>query len=153
MYSSIEFRIAFGIAMVIAVWHGIYIDIYGEQIGYPIGGYFDCGGVFDCWLGAGTAFAQAYWYYLVMPLIAAFSYAGTIFDDKKNGYIKQVCIRSTRRQYYLTKSLVVFFAGGFSCVSPFIVNFGIIAMKYPILYPFRKLHLHNAQRQLPSSFP
>lgn len=135
MYSSKEFRIALGLAMFIAIWQGVYVDIYGETIGYAIEGEIEYGGLFECWLGAGVSFAQSYWYYLVMPLIATLAYAGSVFDDKKSGYIKQVCIRSSRRQYYLAKAIAVFIAGGFSCVFPFVINFMIIAMKYPVLYP------------------
>ena len=135
MYCSRDFRISLLISIGIAVYQALYVAIYGEKLGFAIGGYFEGCGLLDCWIGAGLMIAPSYWFYLVIPLIAAYSYGGSLFDDIKSGYIKQICIRTNRKNYFISKIVTVFLSGGVCCVIPIIINFAVLSMKYPVLMP------------------
>lgn len=135
MISQKELWIVIVLGCCITFWHfyqyvwkmGVIIDPYPYQE-IP-------NGLYKSWIGAATYSMQTNWYYLTFPLIAVLGYAGTCFDDKKNGYRNLVLLRSAKRTYFHVKSLVVFLSGGIAVSIPLLLNFALTAMMYPALYP------------------
>lgn len=125
-----EFWAALAIGCGIAIWHFVQHVVPADIMGYgfPMSAYIR-------WMGADAYEMQSYWYYLILPLLAAFPYAGTFFSDLKTGYVNQIFLRGDKKEYFRAKFLTVFLSGGIVCVFPLILNFLLTATVCPLLYP------------------
>lgn len=130
MFLSIKFMVVLILGCAISVWFFLQNTIL-ETINIPN----QPRSAYISWMGSSTYWMQSYWYFLIFPLLAVLPFAGTFFEDKKSGYIKSVLLRSSKREYFLAKGLMIFLSGGLSVTIPLCVSFILTATKLPLLYP------------------
>ena len=97
--------------------------------------FFKPASVFDMWIGGCPVPWQAYTYYILIPLIAAIPYGISLHEDRKSGYMKNMILRSGRKNYYLGKYIANFIAGGLAVVIPLMLNFFINCALFPAYKP------------------
>lgn len=103
-----------------------YFD--GTYITYPFS-------VFNAWMGMDDLHPWRAVYLTIFPILAALPYAASYFDDKKSGYIKNVCIKVKKSSYLFAKYMAVFTAGGTTVVLPMLFNLLLSASVLPSLTP------------------
>lgn len=74
-------------------------------------------------------------YFTVFPIIAMLPFGVTYFSDRKNGYIKNICTRTKRVYYIISKYLVTFLTGGLCVTIPLMIGLLITAALLPSLVP------------------
>lgn len=75
-------------------------------------------------------------YFSLIPILAAFPFAGSFYYDTKTGYIKNLCCRVPKSKYLLAKYLAVYISGAVGAVLPFILSFLLAALLYPAQKPY-----------------
>lgn len=123
---------ALGIGMAIsicqlAMWlpDNLTLSKYNDM---DISGLYHPVTVFYGWIGGITIQWQQYLYFLIIPLLASLPYGASLFDDRKNGYIKSAIIRCGKKDYYCAKWMAVFFSGGCAAVIPLVFNLLVTMM-------------------------
>ncbi len=101
------------------------LDKYMNRPGY----------LFSRWIGGALMGVQPFLYYLLLPVIAVLPYAGSFFEDKKDGYLKNILIRAEKKNYLAAKYLAVFLSGGTAVVIPLLANFAVTALLLPAIRP------------------
>lgn len=91
--------------------------------------------VYYNWLGASSFPMQSYLYYLILPILAVLPAGTLLYDDLKSGYVKNVFIRTKKRNYFIAKYVAVFLSGGIAFVLPLILNLILTSMWLPALIP------------------
>lgn len=91
--------------------------------------------LYDCWIGGSPFGFSTELFYLLIPIIAALPYSVSYFQDKKTGYMQNVCIRTGRKKYLLAKFGAVFLSGGTAVVIPMLLNLFLNAMIIPAIKP------------------
>ncbi|EET62869.1 vacuolar protein sorting 55 [Marvinbryantia formatexigens DSM 14469] len=142
-FTGIGTWISFGIGMLISMIHIVHwilprAEAFREQLlyfksdmQYPDSLYWE-------WICGNTYNPEGFLYFLIFPLLAVLPYSISFFNDKDNGYIRQVYMRAERRRYLMAKSAAVFLTGGFVVTAPLLINFIICAMFLPAL-PMQQL--------------
>lgn len=74
-------------------------------------------------------------YFSLLPILAAFPFAGSFFKDYESGYMKNLCCRMDRTKYHLAKYIAVFLSGGVAAGFPYLAGFAVSALIYPADYP------------------
>ena len=91
--------------------------------------------VFNSWIG-GEAFSLAsVLYFFVFPLLIAIPYGWSYAEEKSNGYVKTVVVKSGKKQYFLAKYITVFVTGGLAMVIPLVINFLLTMLVIPSITP------------------
>lgn len=85
----------------------------------------------QAWLGTDYQFAYNSLFYVLLPLIACLPYAGTCFSDVKNGYDRNICVKTSRLKYMMAKAVAVFATGAAAVAIPLLLNLFICAGLYP----------------------
>lgn len=91
--------------------------------------------VFEKWIGGENHSVYSSLYYLLIPILIAIPYIGTLKQDLKTGYYKNIFIRTDKRKYFLVKYIVTFTTSGVLAVIPLILNFMLTAMVLPATIP------------------
>lgn len=100
--------------------------------------------LFNHWIGGEATSLGSTLFFTLLPLIAAFPYGWSHFIENKNGYVKAVVTRSSKEQYYLTKYLATFTAGGLVVLLPLLINFLVVASFVPAITPSMMYPLYYA---------
>lgn len=91
----------------------------------------------QAWIGTDYRFAYNTLFYILLPIIACLPYAGSYYEDMRSGYDKNICIKTSRKAYILSKMSAVF-ASAFAAVSlSLIINMFVVAGLYPNNKPDR----------------
>lgn len=90
--------------------------------------------VFEKWIGGEKSSVFPMLYFLLIPILMAVPYGGTMLEDFKSGYIKNVYTRTGKKEY-LTAKYIVAFTSGIFAVIPLIINFALTAMVLPAVIP------------------
>lgn len=127
-FMGISILIGLGIAISHVVLNimPLYDSIYTYE--YPIT-------VFEKWMGGENSTIQPVLIYLLTLILTALPYVGTIKQDMKSGYVKNVFTRSNKKKYFLVKYIVTFLTSGILSILPFVVNFMLTAMILPATIP------------------
>src|SRR5699024_5120612 len=83
-------------------------------------------------------------FFTLMPLLAVMSYGWSYYIENKTGYVKAVVTRSSKREYFLTKYIATFIAGGLVILIPLVVNFVVVALFVPAVTPTISYALYYA---------
>lgn len=70
-------------------------------------------------------------YYLLLPCIVALAGADLLGEDRRSGLDIFSRIRGTDKQYYFSKSIVVFVAGGVAFCLPLVIELCLLMVVYP----------------------
>lgn len=91
--------------------------------------------LYNHWIGGEAMSLGFTLFFTLLPLIAVLPYGWSYFIEDKNGYVKTVVIRSNKWQYFLSKYLATFIAGGLVILIPLVVNFLLVASFVPAITP------------------
>lgn len=97
--------------------------------------YLPADSLFTYWIGGEYTSLYFSLYYLLVPLFAAFPYGWSYFMERKKGYIKNVFTRIDKKNYFLSKYIAVFVAGGLAVVLPLLLNFLLTSCFIPARTP------------------
>ena len=100
----------------------------GDMTTYPAS-------VYNTWFGADVFHPFRMTYLTIFPILATLPYGIAYFQDRKRGYINQLCTRVERSKYLMSKYIVVFISGGLAVLIPMITAFILAADVIPILKP------------------
>lgn len=95
---------------------------------FPITSYFG-------WICGNTITWQQYLYFILVPLIATMPFGYSLFEDRDSAFMKQIIIKSGKKDYYRAKFLAVFLSGGVVTLIPLLFNLVVSMMFLPSLCP------------------
>lgn len=90
--------------------------------------------IFRFWIGSETDSMGFILFYFLFPLLACFSYSWSYVDEKK-GFMRNLVVRSRKRDYFIAKYIACFVSGGLTILIPLLVNLFFIAMFIPARMP------------------
>ena len=128
---SLEFVIAVCIGMLIVM---IDFILYAKRFAY------EGSVVFQAWVGTDYQMPYGVMYGTLLPVLGALPFAGSYFLDLKSGYIKNICLKSSRKEYYVAKSISVFCSAALAVMIPYFVNLFLVMGLYPLRKPEKLLH-------------
>ena len=140
-FSSTGMKIALLLGSALAVWdvakvilplHNMLLTTPQELKNDPL---YIPEGLYNNWMGVTLYPVQSYIFYMIIPLLAVLPFGGSFYDDRKSGYIKNVCIRTKREVYYKAKYIAVFLSGGIAIAIPLMLNLMLSALLLPALKP------------------
>ena len=140
------FYIGLGIATILSILSAVYnIEIYyTEMIAYNemmskesilINPNLPLYSLFNSWIceDFGSLATQAFFF--LLPIFSVLGYGWSFFYEKKNGYIKNVITRTSKKNYFTSKYIATFLSGGVLCVVPVIFNFLLVSLFIPAVTP------------------
>lgn len=125
----------------LSVWHIVSVIIpQSKIISYElssevIDSLYIPTGLFNNWMGNELFPVQSYIFYLILPLLSVLPFGSSFFEDRKSGYIVNVCTRIDKKIYYKAKYLAVFLSGGIAVIVPLLLNLIMSSMFLPALLP------------------
>lgn len=140
--------IATGIVMALATWqientainyHGMYTSyLSGDIQGNPM---ITSMSLFAHWMGADVASFLTSLFFFLLPVFAALPYGWSLAEEMKSAYIKNIIMRTTRKNYFISKYAAGFISGVCLAVIPLVYNFLTLALFLPALqmesiYPY-----------------
>lgn len=129
---------------ILSAWY--QITAYYEMLDHPFSGnpMIQMNSLYNSWIGGeGTSLGCICFFYL-MPLLAAFPYGWSYAAERKSGYVKQLAVRGGRMEYYVSKYIAVFLAGGLVILIPMVMNFLAVAMFIPAVMPDMHFEMYYA---------
>ena len=94
------------------------------------------------WIGTDYQFAYNSLFYVLLPLIACFPYAGSCYQDQKTGYESSICIKTSRLSYMIAKEAAVAASGAAAVGCPLLIAMFIAAGIYPDKRPEKLTFLY-----------
>lgn len=105
----------------------------------PLGAFIDAGGypltVFQHWIGGENTSVWPVMFYLTAPILGAMPHLRTMYLDRKEGYVKNIFVRTPKVKYYLAKYIVTFVTAGLVTLWPLVLNFCATALVLPATIP------------------
>ncbi len=86
--------------------------------------------IWSYWIGGGNT-GYSYFLFLILPILSVLPFADSFFTDVKGHFIIEICTRTNRKYYFLSKYLATFLAGGMVSICPFILNLILTATVLP----------------------
>lgn len=91
--------------------------------------------VLQVWIGTDYQLAFNNLYYVLFPILAALPFGASYYQDLKTGYVKNLCIKISRKEYFAAKSIAVFLTAQAAVIMPLLFNLilcmGIVPMRAP----------------------
>src|SRR5690625_417060 len=91
--------------------------------------------LYNNWIGGEAISLGFVFFFTLLPLLAVMPYGWSYYIENKTGYVKAVVTRSSKREYFLTKYIATFIAGGLVILIPLVVNFVVVALFVPAVTP------------------
>lgn len=122
-------RGSFGIAVILILWQILanYTPIVtGDP--YP-------SSVFSKWIGGEFHTLAGQLFYILLPLLCALPFQSRFFLDKRDGYLKSLLLRISRREIFVSYYLANFIVSFIITACAFLLNLLVSSMLYPALRP------------------
>lgn len=87
------------------------------------------------WLPMDYQFVYGSLFRAMFPLAAVIPYGASYYRDKTSGYIKNICLKVPKENYYRAKYLVTFFMGMMVVMIPLITSLMLVLTYLPVLKP------------------
>lgn len=137
-----------GIFALFSAWYMIdsyfYHQLQKKIIGFGGNPMVQSSSLFNHWIGGEASSLGYTLFFTLLPLIAALPYSWSYFIENKTGYVKSVVTRSSKSQYYLSKYIATFIAGGLVVLIPLVINFLVVACFVPAITPTKMYPLYYA---------
>lgn len=91
------------------------------------------------WLGTDYLLVFNTLYYILLPILAALPFGASYFTDLKTGYIKNICVNTSRASYFTSKSIAVFCSAAVNVMIPLTINFLMCMRVFPLRIPEKLL--------------
>lgn len=138
-YKSKGFIISLIIGMIISIAHYITVILpYSFQLDkyikmnlpmmYP-------GWLYNIWIGGKMTNIYSFLFFLIIPILASLPHGDTFFHDTNGGFIQNLCIRESKKNYFTSKFIATFLSGGTAVVVPLILNFVLACLLLPYMRP------------------
>lgn len=88
---------------------------------------------YNTWIGGYNGFENALLIRL-FPILASIPYGVSYLSDKKSGIVKNIYMRTEKKNYLLAKYIAVFITGGIPVALPLLVNYLVALALLPSLY-------------------
>lgn len=133
---SLSFRLALlcGLIITLADFFSFYNSFGYDQKQYVVE---------QAWIGLDYHFAYNTIFYMLLPLLASFAYAGSYFEDLRGGYIKNLILKTSRKKYFAAKYIVSFLSAGMVTAIPLVINL-MCCMSFFTLRQSEKLEFTRA---------
>lgn len=135
------FKIAFGAALCFALlsaWYCIDSYFFSRQQAEQYGSgnpMLQVETLYNTWIGGEGMSLGFSLFFTLLPLLATLPYGWSYFVERKSGYERQVMARSNKKDYFLSKYIATFLAGGLVILIPLLVNFFLVACFIPAILP------------------
>ena len=140
-FNTVGMKLALFIGCALSVWHVVSVVIpHSKFIRYNLStemieSYYIPNALFNNWMGNELFPIQSYIFYIILPLLAVMPFGVSFYEDRKTGYIVNVCTRVDKVSYYKAKYLAVFLSGGAVVAFPLLLNLMVSAMFLPAFLP------------------
>ena len=94
----------------------------------------DLNTLYDRWLGMSYG-EEAIIFFYVFPLLAVYPAGMIYFDDRKNGYLKNLYTQCSKVKCLFSKYFATFISGGVAVSTPLVFSFMIAALYSPARIP------------------
>lgn len=136
------------VVILLAIWHAVaaiksyhwfYCALEQKKIeGNPM---ITSMSLFCRWLGADVTSFESNVFFFLLPVIAVLPYGWSLTGEIESGYTKNVLIRVSRRNYFISKYIAVFGSASIVTVVPLLINFILLSLFLPALkmeniYPY-----------------
>lgn len=131
---SLGCRISFLFACLFMIWQNIYPTLYSRYHMSKIGMYITKTGknIYSTrWYPASNVSESMFYYFYFYGLLVALPFGVSYFLDRKKGYIKNICNRTSRSKYLISKYIAVFLTGGIVSSVPVILDFLVFRLIQP----------------------
>lgn len=88
--------------------------------------------VIEAWIGTDYKLAYNQLFYVLLPILAALPFGGSYYDDLQSGYVKNICIKTSRRHYFTAKYLSVFLSAMIAVLIPLLGSMLLCMTFYPM---------------------
>lgn len=123
--------IVFGIILLVVFMDAwFYHDLSRDSGKYTYPDLFILG-----WLPMDYQFVFGSLFRAMLPLVAAIPHGASFYRDKTSGYIKNICIKVSKRKYYTAKYVVTFIMGAMMIMVPLIISLMLVLTYLPIVKP------------------
>lgn len=112
-----------------------YDQLSLDQLGYMQNPYIPIQTLYNHWIGGEFSSLTYSLFYLLLPILASVPYGWSIFDEIKNGTIRNVLIRVNRIKYFWGKYFITFLSGGITVTLPLIINILLVSLFIPAIKP------------------
>ena len=150
-FHSKYFAVTLAVAAALAVWSSVHsIQYYFHTqnmlntVGINKNPDLAADTLYNHWMGGEFGSFPTDLYYLLLPLLAVFPYAWSLFDERKSGYRKNMVTRCGRKTYIVSKYISTFAVGGLTVLLPLVLNVILIACVVPARTPDPSLHVNYA---------
>jgi hypothetical protein len=97
--------------------------------------------LFHRWIASDVSSFPTSAFYFMLPLMAALPYGWSLASEMQSGYIKNMMVRTTRRNYFISKYGANFISASLITMIPLALNFAMLALFLPALkmesiYPY-----------------
>ena len=92
-------------------------------------------GAYTLWMPASVMKSVPNLFFFIAPLLVGLSYSWSWRSDMKSGYAALMLIRCPRDQWYVSKALATFVAGGLVVCIPLLLNLVILLCSVPAFMP------------------
>lgn len=142
LFKSKSFYLAIFIGTFLSVWLVILaIKMNNESLyllaqgGIEDAAYFFPSSVFTNFIGIDYSQLPTAILFGILPIIVAIPFASSFCNDRQSGYVKNVCVRTNKKNYFAAKYIVVLTSGVIVTLSIFLISILFTAMFIPALYP------------------
>lgn len=91
--------------------------------------------LFIHWIAVNRASLGNNLFYFVWPIIAAMPYGWSYFEERKNGTMVQIVVRTGKKIFFISKYISIFISGGLAIAIPVLVNLLVNALICPYAIP------------------
>ncbi len=89
----------------------------------------------ESFLGMDIQFVYRNLFRVLLPILSALPMGASYYQDKKTGYIKNLCMKTSKKSYHRAKYIATYFWGCVAIIIPLVVSLMISMALYPVLNP------------------
>jgi hypothetical protein len=141
-FKNKAFYLSFAIGAALCIWLKLFqvqevreleklISEYGTE---KLGVYY-LRNLYNSFIGLDYAYLPSIILYTIFPLLVTMPHALSYYSDKKSGYIKNILIKTGRKEYFFTKYAAVFLSGFVLTLAILFFDLWLSALFFPALIP------------------
>lgn len=124
-----EFKLALLIGFILV---GLDIFSFKRYIDESMGSFYSCyPSAYQAWLPVEYHTPYSHVFFVIFPILAAMPFGGSYYKDKTSGYVKNICTKVSRKEYFTAKSITVFITAAFSIILPLLIDLFLVLGIYP----------------------
>lgn len=93
----------------------------------------------ESWMAGNSLNLEGFIFFLILPILACLPFGTSYYNDCNSGFIKNIYMRTARKEYLVAKYLSAFLAGGVAVVVPLVLNLACSLILLPNLLPISSM--------------